>query len=679
LFFLFPLASFLLFYCSAYLPETKIHYTEHLSFDLSLLQASKDMTKQQQQQTGERGSRHRSSSNKKTGKDSSQKTADVVQKDHHQHGHAVPRALDGGSLPATAAQKPSNVLPEKATVLETFQKTPNATSHYIDDSTRERLHHLQQDDKAPDVRALHPKQQRALTQRQRRPHKGTAAKLERLEVRRLQNAVVAAQASQLLETTAPGMMETESDMERTTALTQTQLKRDHLDADTARHSFQLDLSATAPYGWEYDRSGRYSVLYGQSNIGHLAIMDNHQQSLMAEWNVQERIRDATFLHNFTLLAAAQKNHVFIYDHTGAEIHRLHDHIDPFALQFLPHHWLLASIGRTGVLRYRDTSTGENISTHKTHLGPCSVLRQNPTNAVLFAGHANGCVTLWSPASSRYLAKLHCHKGAAVHAVAISPDGHTLVTGGADRQLRIWDLRMYQERHSYLTIPGIPTSLDISHTGMLAVGHAGHATFWSAQALQTKVRDPYMHHAMPGGAAPVHTIRFRPFEDVCGIGHTRGVDSVVIPGCGAAQLDTLEYHLNPAADVKQRREMEVRALLDKLAPSMIALDPTIIGGVEASNDHTQAERVRDLQTAANEKALPHKAIMKVKKKKRGQSKIATQLRRKRKNVIDQNTIKLREAREREKAATTATTEVLTTGESATPSIKESAPAALKRFF
>ena len=279
-------------------------------------------------------------------------------------------------------------------------------------------------------------------------------------------ALRAAQAADLLETAQPGTLEAEHDLERTTALTQQQLKRDHLEADAARHVFQLNLAETAPYGMKYDRSGRYSILYGQS--GHLALMDNHQQCLQTEFHVQERVRDACFLHNFTMFAAAQKNVVFIYDQQGTEIHRLGDHNDPMALEFLPYHWLLASIGRAGWLKYRDTSTGEAVSVHRTQMGPCSVLRQNPMNATMHAGHHNGMVTIWSPASSRYLAKMHCHKGAAIHPLAISPDGRTMVSGGADRFVRVWDLRMFKERHAYMAMPGIPTSLDISQTGLLAV-------------------------------------------------------------------------------------------------------------------------------------------------------------------------------------------------------------------
>lgn len=50
-----------------------------------------------------------------------------------------------------------------------------------------------------------------------------------------------------------------------------------------------------------------------------------------------------WLHNETLLATAQKQHVFIYDQSGLEIHRLKHHQDVNKLEFLPYHFLLASV------------------------------------------------------------------------------------------------------------------------------------------------------------------------------------------------------------------------------------------------------------------------------------------------------------------------------------------------
>ena len=534
---------------------------------------------------------------------------------------------------------------------------------------QERRKVLSKDDANPNLSALTPKQQRALNNRKSRKDKQLVTKLRRLETKQLSAAIAAADAVEILQTDQAGMLEAENDMEQTRKLTQLELKRKYLDTETARNIFDLELPASAPYGLEYDRSGRYGLLYGHK--GHLALMDNSQKSLVTEFYLQERIRDACFLHNFTLFAVAQKNHAFIYDHTGAEVHRLGDHNDPMALQFLPYHWLLASVGRAGWLKYQDTTTGQLVSQHRTQMGACSVLRQNPSNAVLHAGHSNGTVTLWSPASSRYLVKMLCHKGTPIHGIAVDPTGRTMATGAADGRIRIWDLRMYKERHNYYTLGGVPSSLDFSQRGMLAVGHAGHVTIWSPDAMLQKEKQQYMHHAMPS-CGPVQTVRFRPFEDVCGIGHVRGISSIVVPGSGEPSVDTSEYNTNPMQDAKQRREEEVRALLDKLQPNMIALDPDQVGGIEESDPHKRLERIQAEQAEIN---AADKGGKKGKTKKRGRSKIQTKLRRKRANIVDQNTIKLRQAREEEKAIKSAET-----GHSEpVEKLEDKAPSALKRFF
>jgi hypothetical protein len=63
--------------------------------------------------------------------------------------------------------------------------------------------------------------------------------------------------------------------------------------------------------------------------------------------VKETTRDVTFLHNEQFFAAAQKKYVYIYDKRGLEVHCLRNHVAPEVLEFLPHHFLLSSIGEQG--------------------------------------------------------------------------------------------------------------------------------------------------------------------------------------------------------------------------------------------------------------------------------------------------------------------------------------------
>lgn len=50
-----------------------------------------------------------------------------------------------------------------------------------------------------------------------------------------------------------------------------------------------------------------------------------------------------FLQDQSFYAVAQKKYVFIYDKDGVEVHCLKAHIEPTRLEFLPYHWLLATV------------------------------------------------------------------------------------------------------------------------------------------------------------------------------------------------------------------------------------------------------------------------------------------------------------------------------------------------
>jgi U3 small nucleolar RNA-associated protein 7 len=553
-------------------------------------------------------------------------------------------------------------------------------SHYYHNGSSSSFHnakrrkHAREDDENPrNMDRLNPAQKRALVKRQQMGDRRVKANVNRIETKRLEAAIAAADAELVLHTEESGFLETETEMEKTYHMTQDKL-RTYLDEQTTRHIFDLNLTQYCPYGMNYDRSGRCGLLFGKRG-GHVALMDMHTNSLKTEFFLNEPVRDAIFLHNTTLFAVAQKNHAFIYDDSGIEIHRMDKHNDVMRMQFLPYHWLLATVNRSGFLKYHDTSTGSFVSEHRTKMGPCNVMTQNKSNAVIHCGHLNGVVSLWSPANSEYLVKMLCHKGAAIQDLAIDQSGKFMVTGGADSQIKIWDLRMYKETHAYFCRGGMPTSIDISQKGVLGIGHGPNTTFWSPEALKYKVKDPYLTHQI-SGKGPVETLRFRPFEDVCGIGHAKGFSSIVIPGSGEPQLDSMEYNVNPYQDTKRRREAEVHALLDKLSPAMIALDPDVIATVEENDHHMRMERHQQKEEEANaRKDLEGVNKPKEKKRMRGRGKIQKRLNRKKKNIIDENIVKLREAREEEKAKKAAEKE----GRPLEKSRKEEAPSALKRFF
>ncbi|KAG1473206.1 hypothetical protein G6F56_001090 [Rhizopus delemar] len=392
------------------------------------------------------------------------------------------------------------------------------------------------------------------------------SKLIKQEFQARDAAKAAARAEMLLHEDN-GFMEAEG-IERTHHFTQDKLRKE-VDSNTASKMFSLDLPQHGPYKIDYTRNGRHLLIGGHK--GHLAAFDWQTGGLHFETHVNETVRDVTWLHNEQMLAVAQKKYVYIYDKTGLEVHRLKNHLNVDRLEFLPYHFLLASVGSLGYLKYQDTSTGQLVKETRTGLGPCSTMTQNKYNAVIHLGHNNGTVTLWSPTVNKPLVKMLCHRGP-VRAMAVDRGGHYMATAGADGQLKIWDIRNYGVLQEYYT-PRAATCLDISDTGLLSVGINTTVQVWK-DAFKTKQKEPYMSHLQEG--SPISSSKFVPYEDVLGIGHQTGFTNLVIPGAGDANFDTLEA--NPYQTKKQRQESEVHSLLDKLQPDMIVLDPTTLGKI-----------------------------------------------------------------------------------------------------
>ena len=57
--------------------------------------------------------------------------------------------------------------------------------------------------------------------------------------------------------------------------------------------------------------------------------------------------------------------------------------------------------------------------------------------------------LWSPNMSTLLMKMFMYHGP-IQSLAIDREGRYMVTAGPDHRVKIWDVRKYQEIHSYYT-------------------------------------------------------------------------------------------------------------------------------------------------------------------------------------------------------------------------------------
>lgn len=287
---------------------------------------------------------------------------------------------------------------------------------------------------------------------------------------------------------------------------------------------------------------------------------------------------------------------------------------------------------SGHLKYTDTSTGQTVAELSTRLGKPTALAQNPWNAILHVGHQNGTVTLWSPNSQTHLVKALVHQGP-VRSLAIDRQGRYMVTTGQDQKMNVWDIRMYREVHSYSCYqPG--ASVAISDRGLTAVGWGTQMSVWrglfdAAAADQGKVQSPYM--AWGGDGQRIENVRWCPYEDVLGVGHDQGFASIIVPGAGEPNFDSLEA--NPYENVRQRQEHEVHSLLTKLQPDMISLDPNIIGKLDTVKDQKYQEQ-------RNPDHKPEDHMDKIKNRGRGRNSALRKYLRKKggNNVIDEKRVK-----------------------------------------
>ncbi|EER08600.1 U3 small nucleolar RNA-associated protein, putative [Perkinsus marinus ATCC 50983] len=366
-----------------------------------------------------------------------------------------------------------------------------------------------------------------------------------------------------------------------------------VDIGTQRKLFDFSLPG-GPFTVNTSTNGRYMVT--GSRGGQFTVLDRHTMNPLCSEQLDEPILDVTFLHDHTLFAAAQRKYTYIYDSaTGAEVHCLKDHLNSTHLEFLPKHYLLVSGSETGEIRYRDVSTGQHVAKIVTRQGPIQSLRQNPSNAVVVTGHTRGHVCMWTPNLKEPALKMLAHFGQ-VTALDVTSDGKYLVTCGTDSKWKVYDLRKPSEELQRCSFSGrAPTSVDISFGDAdLAFGFGssvsvfrGADVFRSGKAPSTYLKNSYngqqVRHIICDRnhdhlSIQVSSVRFVPYEDLLLVGTSGGFNTMLVPGAGYTQFDS--YVANPFETTKQRRETQVRSLLEKLQPDMIALDANFIGRVQA---------------------------------------------------------------------------------------------------
>lgn len=396
----------------------------------------------------------------------------------------------------------------------------------------------------------------------------------------------AARTELLLQETA-GQLEPDEE-EVTASYRQSEIVA-NVDLQSAAKHFALKLEH-GPYTMRYTKNGRHLLLGGRR--GHVAAFDWVTKKLHCEFNVMESVADVQWLHIPTMFAVAQKEWVYFYDKKGTELHCVKRLSRVNRMDFLPYHFLLATGNHVGFASWLDVSIGELVGNFNTGLGDIRHMRHNPSNGVLCIGGGKGVVSMWSPKVREPLAKLLCHS-TAMTALTVDPKGIHLVTAGLDRMVKVWDVRQLHDKPLatfHLRLPA--NEVEVSQRGMLALSQGTYLETYtdvlSGGGTGDYLKLPYLRQRCD---AFIHGLRFCPYEDILGVSKANGFQSLLIPGSGEPNYDALED--NPYETTKQRREHEVHALLEKIPPELITMDPHEITGVDAPTLQEKVDAKRQL--------------------------------------------------------------------------------------
>lgn len=336
---------------------------------------------------------------------------------------------------------------------------------------------------------------------------------------------------------------------------------------TKEKAFNIQLK-DGPYKCTYTQNGGYMLV--TSNRGYMASFNSKDFDLCFESSIDDKIYDSKWLHNEMYLATAQEDCVFVYDKNGSELHAVRDMKSTRKLEFLPYHFLLAGTTDKGFLNYLDTSIGEIVSSiFIADKSPTSI-KGCLTNGVVHIGSKNGQVSLWAPSQKSFLMKVKCHK-ASITGIEIDRTGTHMITTGSDNKINVFDIR-----NTYKPLKSIPTRMNVHFTslsqrGLLAIGYSDKI------AILKDYKDIYMKHRTPG---IISSLEFCNHEDILSIGHMNGISSIVIPGSGDPVYDSME--VSPFMSAEQRKNVEVRKLLEKIPADMIGLK-SVLGQVETPKE------------------------------------------------------------------------------------------------
>lgn len=187
--------------------------------------------------------------------------------------------------------------------------------------------------------------------------------------------------------------------------------------------------------------------------------------------MKSSIRDLVWMMDDSMYAVAHDQLTCVYNEQGHEIHRMNDFAGVKMLEYLPYHYLLVgaqSHKNKRAILYKDITIGEMVGNVALEEAPIC-MAQNPYNAIICVGHANGTVSMVTPRdeAKKPTISLLCHDSP-VRKLAVDQSGKFMVTSATDGKLKVWDIRHTYKALKEVHLGADAVSIKFSDKGMLAV-------------------------------------------------------------------------------------------------------------------------------------------------------------------------------------------------------------------
>lgn len=200
------------------------------------------------------------------------------------------------------------------------------------------------------------------------------------------------------------------------------------------------------------------------------------------------VNHAAFVSGGEYVAAAIGNRLSAREPGELRLWRLRDFEEIACLRETNGAWILAATPAAKVLAWGNGArriTSWQLTAQDRHVWPAL---KKPATALavssdgeLVAANDDWSIRVWNVRRREELLTLPGHKGR-ITALAFTPDGRQLLSGGGDQRIITWDLESRHERHSADWNVGRVTALAISPDGVLcaAAGDRGRVVVWDRE-------------------------------------------------------------------------------------------------------------------------------------------------------------------------------------------------------